>query len=188
MPSLLFWTFATVTIACAILVVCLRNPVSCALAMVGSFLGLAALFVGLDAFFVAVIQILVYAGAIMVLFLFIIMLLDLKTEARRAPKLLPALGGVVLAGLLIVQLVGILGQTPDTALPALDLPAGAAALAPKAPLLAEKLRSGSLPDVHLIGQNLFTRHNLQLQIVGTLLLVATVGVVTLSRRDRAGTK
>jgi NADH-quinone oxidoreductase subunit J len=60
-----------------------RNPVASALSLVVSFLGLAALFVSLDAFFIGVIQVLVYAGAVMVLFLFIIMLLDVRAEERR---------------------------------------------------------------------------------------------------------
>jgi NADH-quinone oxidoreductase subunit J len=188
MPAPLFWTFAALTIACAILVVCLRNPVSSALAMVGSFLGLAALFIGLDAFFVGIIQILVYAGAIMVLFLFIIMLLDLKAETRRAPALLPAFGGILLAAVLVIQLLGVLGRSPDSPLPPLDLRAGAAALAPKAPQLAAKLEAGALPDVHLVGQTLFTGHNLSLQIVGALLLVSTVGVVTLSQKAGGGAR
>ncbi len=186
MPALLFWTFATLMIACAILVVCLRNPVSSALAMVGSFVGLAALFIGLDAFFVGVIQILVYAGAIMVLFLFIIMLLDLKSETRRTPRLLPAIGGILLGAIVVIQLAGVLGRMPASQLPALDLRAGAAAMAPEAPELAAKIKAGSLPDVHLVGHNLFTRHNLHLQIIGTLLLVATVGVVVLSRKGPGG--
>jgi NADH-quinone oxidoreductase subunit J len=92
----------------------------------------------------------------------------------------------VLAVLLMVQVAGVLGRSPDTAMPTLDLQAGAAALAPSAPELAGKLKTGSYPDVHLVGQNLFTGHNLQLQIIGTLLLVATVGVVVLSRRGGEG--
>ena len=60
-----------------------RNPVASALSLVVSFLGLAALFMSLDAFFIGIIQVLVYAGAVMVLFLFIIMLLDLRAEERR---------------------------------------------------------------------------------------------------------
>ena len=69
-----FYAFAAVSVIGAIALVCFRNPVSSAISMVGSFVGLAALFIGLNAYFVGIIQILVYAGAIMVLFLFIIML------------------------------------------------------------------------------------------------------------------
>ena len=76
-----FYAFATLAVIGAISLICFRNPVNSAISMVASFLGLAALFVGLNAYFVGIIQILVYAGAIMVLFLFIIMLLDLKAPA-----------------------------------------------------------------------------------------------------------
>ena len=83
MPSALFYLFSAIMLGSGILVVVLRNPVSSALALALSFLGLAALFVSLGAFFIGIIQILVYAGAVMVLFLFIIMLLDIKAEERR---------------------------------------------------------------------------------------------------------
>ena len=77
MSPLFFYIFTVLAVAGAVALVCFRNPVSSAMSMVVSFIGLAALFVGLNAYFVGVIQILVYAGAIMVLFLFIIMNADL---------------------------------------------------------------------------------------------------------------
>ena len=70
-----------------------RNPVASALSLVVSFLGLAALFMSLDAYFIGIIQVLVYAGAVMVLFLFIIMLLDLRAETRRKINLVAIVGG-----------------------------------------------------------------------------------------------
>ena len=88
MSPILFYFFAALTLVFAVAVVANRNPVASALCLVVSFLGLAALFVGLDAYFIAVIQVLVYAGAVMVLFLFIIMLLDLRAEERRKINLL----------------------------------------------------------------------------------------------------
>ena len=84
MSLALFWIFAALTLLFGLGVVFFRSPVSSAMSLVMSFVGLAALFVTLDAFFIAVVQVLVYAGAVMVLFLFIIMLLDLRTEARRS--------------------------------------------------------------------------------------------------------
>ena len=77
------------------MVVLNRNPVASALSLVVSFLALAALYVSLDAYFIGVIQILVYAGAVMVLFLFIIMLLDLKAESRRRMSIFrPSVAGL----------------------------------------------------------------------------------------------
>ena len=83
MSPFLFWIFAVLTVIFGAAVVLNRNPVASALSLVVSFLGLSALFMSLDAFFVGIIQVLVYAGAVMVLFLFIIMLLDIRAEERR---------------------------------------------------------------------------------------------------------
>src|ERR1700726_2139168 len=87
MSPLLFWVFVAIMLFFGGMVVLNRNPVASALSLVVSFLALAALYVSLDAYFIGVIQILVYAGAVMVLFLFIIMLLDLKAEIRRRMNL-----------------------------------------------------------------------------------------------------
>lgn len=185
MPSYLFWLFTTVMLIGGVAVVCFRNPVSSALSVVTCFVGLAGLFVGLSAFFVAVIQILVYTGAVMVLFLFIIMLLDLKNEEHRANKFAPIFAGLALSIAFLVQLVGVLSRTPDKSAPALDQTALATAAThfPAGGKIAATLTEGKLPDVHLIGHTLFTGYNYPLQILGVLLLVATVGVVALSKRQ-----
>src|ERR1041385_7597161 len=86
MESVLFYIFAFLTIACGVLVVAnpfTRNPVTSAMFLVLTIISMAGLFVLLHAFFLAAVQVLVYAGAVMVLFLFVIMLLDLNEEARR---------------------------------------------------------------------------------------------------------
>ena len=93
-----FWFFATLMIAFGVSVVLLRNPISCAMCLVMSFIALAALFITLDATFIGIIQILVYAGAVMVLFLFIIMLLDLRTEESRRLNV-----GATVSGVLVVS-------------------------------------------------------------------------------------
>ena len=84
-----------------LMVIICRNPVSSALSLVISFLGLAALFITLNAYFIGVIQILVYTGAVMVLFLFIIMLLDIKEEKRKDWNL-PAIAGTVIVVFLLL--------------------------------------------------------------------------------------
>jgi NADH-quinone oxidoreductase subunit J len=186
MPVELFWIFSALMLAGGVAVVAFRNPVSSALSVVACFVGLAALFVGLSAFFVGIIQILVYTGAVMVLFVFIIMLLDLKEEKQRIGTLAPVIGGLVLVFAFTMQLVGVLSAHPDKVAPSLELAALAAAAEthPAAtPRIAAELKAGSLPDVNLIGQTLFTGYNLPLQILGVLLLVATIGVVTLSKRQ-----
>ena len=80
--SIFFYSFSGLAVIGAIALVLFQNPVNSAMSMVAAFVGLAALFIGLNAYFVGIIQILVYAGAIMVLFLFIIMLLDLQAAER----------------------------------------------------------------------------------------------------------
>jgi len=186
MPSYLFWLFSTIMLIGACAVIAFRNPVSSALAMVTSFVGLAALFIGLSAFFVGIIQILVYSGAIMVLFLFIIMLLDLKDEKKRASNGAPLFAGLALVVVFFIQLIGVLGhKLPHQTAPELNKEtlAAAATQFPADGKIAGALNNGKLPDVHLIGHTLFTEYNLPLQILGVLLLVATVGVVVLSKKS-----
>src|ERR1700757_1525597 len=108
MSPFLFWIFALLTLTFGAAVVVNRNPVASALSLVVSFLGLAALFMSLDAFFVGIIQVLVYAGAVMVLFLFIVMLLNLQTEERRRINWLAAAGGTGVGAILLIQIVFII--------------------------------------------------------------------------------
>jgi len=165
MSPILFWLFALMTLVFAVAVVANRNPVASALSLVISFLGLAALYVGLDAYFIAVIQVLVYAGAVMVLFLFIIMLLDLRAEKRRNLNVAAYVGGGLVALAFFAQLYFVLqryelGRQP---FPPLGV--------------------SYLDDVREVGNVLFTTHNLPFQVIGVLILVATIGVVILSKRE-----
>jgi NADH:ubiquinone oxidoreductase subunit 6 (chain J) len=191
MPSFLFWLFTTIMLIGGVAVIAFRNPVSSALSVVTCFVGLAGLFIGLSAFFVGVIQILVYTGAVMVLFLFIIMLLDLKDEEHRAKKMVPIAAGLALVAAFLVQFIGVLSHSADkrgTGFTTEGLAASAQQLTqggviPTGGKIDLALNQGQLPDVHLIGHTLFTQYNLPLQILGVLLLVATIGVVTLSKRQ-----
>lgn len=169
MSPILFYLFAALTLVFGVAVVVNRNPVASALCLVVSFLGLAALFVGLDAYFIAVIQVLVYAGAVMVLFLFIIMLLDLKVEQRRKMNLPAMLGGSLVAVAFVTQLWMVLQR----------FDAGKAPL----PHLALAHGQSSVDDVRNVGMTLFGSDNLPFQVIGVLILVATVGVVVLSKRE-----
>src|SRR5512144_3276284 len=104
MQDVLFYIFAALTLACGFLVVAnpfSRNPVTSAMFLVLAIISLAGLFVLLRAFFLAAVQVLVYAGAVMVLFLFVIMLLDLKAEERRRIRMLGVVGGVLAVGAII---------------------------------------------------------------------------------------
>lgn len=188
MPTALFYIFAILMVVSAVAVFINRNPVASAMCLVVSFVCLAALFIGLDAYFIGIIQILVYAGAIMVLFLFIIMLLDIKAESDRQIRPLTLVGGMAVVVVLVFQLSTVLYTFEPGRVSLADRPIDtAAALQAREGLaqpgtIAANLERGSLPDTHLLGERLFLDYKAHLQIVGVLLLVATVGVVVLSRK------
>jgi NADH-quinone oxidoreductase subunit J len=166
MSPFLFWMFALLMLVFGTAVVVNRNPVASALSLVVSFLGLAALFMSLDAYFIGIIQVLVYAGAVMVLFLFIIMLLDLRAEARRQINWLASAGAIAVALILLLQIFYIIGDFKSARQP------------------FPPLAGSTTDDVWNIGALLFSNYNLPFQIIGVLVLVATIGVVLLSRRER----
>jgi len=165
MSPILFWIFVAMMLFFGGMVVLNRNPVASALSLVVSFLALAALYVSLDAYFIGVIQILVYAGAVMVLFLFIIMLLDLKAESRRRVNFPAVCGGFVV----IILFIKILSDV------CYGFDGGNARFPP--------ISQGPQGDVWHVGMVLFQQYNVPLQVVGTLILVATIGVVILSKRE-----
>src|SRR5205814_8620900 len=165
MSPLLFWLFASLTVIFGAAVVINRNPVASALSLVVSFLGLAALFMSLDAYFIGIIQVLVYAGAVMVLFLFIIMLLDLQVEERRRINWLASAGGGLISISLLAQVVAVIS---NTSLSSRTFP---------------PLGPGHLDDVREGGLLLFGKYNLPFQVIAVLILVATVGVIVLSKRE-----
>lgn len=165
MSPILFWIFVAMMLFFGGMVVLNRNPVASALSLVVSFLALAALYVSLDAYFIGVIQILVYAGAVMVLFLFIIMLLDLKAESRRHINFPAVCGGFVV----IILFIKVLSDV------CYGFDGGNAKFPP--------ISQGPQGDVWHVGMVLFQQYNVALQVVGTLILVATIGVVILSKRE-----
>lgn len=185
MPSPFFYIFAAMMLVGGLMVVFMRNPVSSALSMVLSFLGLAGIFIGLNAYFVGILQILVYAGAIMVLFIFIIMLLDINDEERDPRRGIAVTAGILIPAILLIQLAGvIMTDERSESAPELRLEAAAGDYHQDS-VIHKKLSSGSLPDVHLIGRKLFTEYNFPLQVIAVLLLVATVGCVALSKKSLA---
>jgi NADH-quinone oxidoreductase subunit J len=165
MSPFLFWIFALLMLVFGAAVIINRNPVASALSLVVSFLGLAALFMSLDAYFIGIIQVLVYAGAIMVLFLFIIMLLDLRTEELRRINWVASVGGFAVAFVFAIQIFSVVGRFPASKQTFPVLP------------------RSTTDDVHRIGMLLFTDYNLPFQVIGVVILVATVGVIILSRRE-----
>jgi NADH-quinone oxidoreductase subunit J len=160
----IFWAFAALAVGSGLACITRRSPVASALWLVVTLFSLAALFVLLDAQFIAVLQVLVYAGAIMVLFLFVIMLLNLGRGGPSDLKGPLGLGvGVFLAGLLLVQLL-VLRQTG---------PAAGGAVRPA-------LELGMIPSV---ARPLFTAYLVPFEITSMLLLAAIVGAVVLAKRN-----
>jgi NADH-quinone oxidoreductase subunit J len=159
-PDILFYLFAALTLLCGVMVIVGRNPVNSAMFLVLTIICLAGLFVLLHAFFLAAVQVLVYAGAVIVLFLFVIMLLDLKEEQRRKIK---AVGAA--AGVLSVLAIGL---TFWRAISGTELPANVG------------MKEGSTLE---LGRLLFTGYALPFEILSVLLLVAMVGVILLSKKD-----
>ena len=166
MQDILFYIFAFLTLVCGFLVVAnpfSRNPVTSAMFLVLTIVSLAGLFVLLHAFFLAAVQVLVYAGAVMVLFLFVIMLLDLQGGGAAQVQ---DTGGHRRADL---------GRRHPGHLPAQP----AATLPRSARLTRPALEGGTLA----LGKLLFTQYLLPFEIVSVLLLVAMVGVILLSKKD-----
>lgn len=163
MLNWLFIIFATMVIVPALLVATSRNPVNAAMNMIVSFIGLAALFVMLETYLLAILQVLVYAGAIVVLFLFIIMLID--AEHAPAPKALTYAASLIALAILSFGVVAMVnGSMEQGGLPEIAVEAPAA-------------------SAYAFGVELFTRHILPFQIAGFMLLIAMIGVIVICRRE-----
>ncbi|MEN3940986.1 NADH-quinone oxidoreductase subunit J [Prosthecobacter sp. SYSU 5D2] len=186
MPSIFFYLFSALTLGFGLMVVTARNPVTSALSLAMSFVGLAVLFLSLDAYFIGTIQILVYAGAVMVLFLFIIMLMDIKAEEGKKPNVPAVAAGLTLAVILALQIITVSSSFDKGSVKLKDAPLALAAAgeAAELPTIANDLKAGVLPDAKLMGFTLFHQYGFHLQVVGLLLLVGTVGVVVLSKREK----
>jgi NADH-quinone oxidoreductase subunit J len=183
MSQTIFYLFATFAVVSAALCILQRNPVSAALWLVSTMFSLAAIYVLLDAQFIAAIQVLVYAGAVMVLFLFVIMLLNLGHAGSdlRGPSSVAA--AVVIAGLLVIELFALwrytprrlaseISQTPAFADPATVFTAGQVAQQETAARGVVGGIAGPLFQVYLV----------PFEITSILLLAAIVGSVVLAKR------
>jgi NADH-quinone oxidoreductase subunit J len=161
MSDVLFHLFAIFTVACALGVVFNKNAVASAMCLLLSLVGVAGLFVLLDAFLLAVLLVLVYAGAVVALFLFIIMLLDMQGGDRKRFTKSTVVAGTAAAGLLVAGLVSFASH-------------GQVETKPDVAVVGNSLRA--------YAEQLFTVYLLPVQIVGFLLLIAMLGVIVLSKR------
>ncbi len=174
-PAIIFYLFAALAVVCAVGVVTLRNPMYGALCLLGTFLSIAALFLLRNAEFVAVVQIFVYGGGIMVLFLFVIMLVNLHRlrESRLFGGALPAV--IVLA----VLLLGLFGWV------FLQVQFDQAFTQPEmfTSFIDQQGKLQQTGNSQAVAWNLYTRNLLPFEIASIFLLVAMIGAVVLGRRQ-----
>jgi len=168
----LFYVFAAVTVVASLLVIGQRNPMYSVLLLIGSFLGLSGLYVLLDSPFAAVTQIIVYAGAIMVLFLFVVMLLNAPREDPPLRTTLPvSIGGrplrvgAILGLLFLAEMAWAVWRVPARAIG------------------GDAQTVDTVSSVRQIGVELFTTHAFAFEVTSVLILVAMVGAVVLAKRN-----
>ncbi len=161
-----FYFFALGLIFSATMVVTLRQPIYAVLFLIWSFLNAAGLFLGLGAEFLAFILLIVYVGAVAVLFLFVVMMLNVKGEApkRKLAGALPV--GLGIAAALLAQMLVVIFSLPAPVSPAAE----------------------SVDNTLALGRVLYTDYFYPFQISGLILLVAMIGAIVLTLRPRAGTK
>jgi len=157
--EVLFYVFATILIAAALAVIIARNPVHAALFLVLSFITSAAIWLLIEAEFLAIVLVLVYVGAVMVLFLFVVMMLDIKVEEHRGGFTRYAWLGWITAAVVIVEITR--GATP--------LPA-------------------SYSNTQELGSVLYTQYAYPFELAAVLLLVAIIAAIALTTRARRGLK
>lgn len=166
MATYLFYLVATLALLFTGMVVLLRNPITAALSLVASFFCVSILFILLHAPFLGVIQVLVYAGAIMVLFLYVVMLLDLRSEQSSFTVLEKGVRWLALAlvPVLLLSLIPALNLSDDTLLPPSD----------------------SFGSIASVGRSLLGPYALAFEVVSLILLAAMIGVVVLVPRKKKG--
>ncbi|HJN42691.1 MAG: NADH-ubiquinone/plastoquinone oxidoreductase subunit 6 [Acidobacteria bacterium] len=169
--AIAFYTLSVLILGLAILVVTAKNTVHSVVYLVINFLCVAALYVVLQAEFLAVIQVLVYAGGIVVLYLFVVMLVNLKREpeAHQDPRRLGLLG-LVLAGAVLLELAGIVVYSYSRE--------------PSAPLAAASTVPAEIQgNIEQVGWLLYTDYLIPFEVASVLLLVAMIGAIVLAKRE-----
>jgi NADH-quinone oxidoreductase subunit J len=161
----MFFFLATVAVAAALGMVIARSPVTSALWLVLNLFCIAGLYLTLNAAFIGAIQILVYAGAIMVLFLFVIMLLNLSALPELSEIDWARVGGFILGMVVLSQLLYVVALGFDLGVEPVDAETAA-----------------EVGAASTLGEILFTRYALHVEVAGILLLAATVGAVMLAQR------
>ncbi|MCX7931571.1 MAG: NADH-quinone oxidoreductase subunit J [Rhodovarius sp.] len=173
MTALAFYLFAGVLIASAVMVVTARNPVHAVLYLILGFFNAAALFLIAGAEFLAMILVIVYVGAVAVLFLFVVMMLDIDFAQLRRGLQRHAPFGAVIGGILLLELLLVVALWR---------------LAPEAAALRAAPVPPAVDNTEALGRILYTDNIYLFQLAGLILLVAMIGAIVLTLRDRPGTK
>jgi len=170
--EVLFWLFAAILAISALAMITVRNPVHSALLLVLCFFTSAAIWLLIEAEFLAVVLILVYVGAVMVLFLFVVMMLDINIEEVRARVTRYALFGGIVAGVVVFEIVSVVW----TRSLGLDVTTGAQA------------QPANYSNTAELGKLLYTDYVYPFELAAVLLLIAIVAAISLTMRKRAGLK
>jgi len=163
-----FWAFAAITVLSAGMVITMKNPVHAVLSLILTFFSTACLWLLLQAEFLGIVLVLVYVGAVMILFLFVVMMLDINTEPMREGfiRYLPA--GMLVALVMLGEMVGLMGVKSM----AIDPPAD----------------PGGASNTAWLGKALFTDYLLPFEVAAVILTVAVVAAIMLTLRRRSNTK
>ncbi|MGN6582303.1 MAG: NADH-quinone oxidoreductase subunit J [Rhizobiaceae bacterium] len=173
--AIFFYLFAFILVASAFMVIAARNPVHSVLFLILAFFNAAGLFLLAGAEFLAMILLIVYVGAVMVLFLFVVMMLDVDFAALRRGVLDYAPAGALIGIILLAELIVVLGGytfSPDLA----------STIAQPIPALAQRSNTAALGDI------IYTDYIYYFQIAGMVLLVAMIGAIVLTLRHKVGVK
>jgi NADH-quinone oxidoreductase subunit J len=169
--TLAFYLFATLTIASALAVIFARNPVHSVLWLIVSFFNAAGLMLLLGAEFIAMLVVIVYVGAVAVLFLFVVMMLDIDFASLRSGFTRNLPFGIIIALVLLIEIViAVSAWKAGPALSGRDIPAAAT------------------PNIVALGQLLYSRYLFAFELAGLILLVAMVGAIVLTHRRRRDTR
>ncbi|MFA5123241.1 NADH-quinone oxidoreductase subunit J [Zavarzinia sp.] len=173
--ALVFYLFACITVGSAVMVISSRNPVHSVLFLILAFFNSAGLFLLLGAEFLSMILVIVYVGAVAVLFLFVVMMLDVNfTELRQGFLQYLPIGGLI-GLILLVELLMVVGSWTA-------LPDAGQLIAAKAPDVTQ------LSNTDALGRVLYTQYLLPFETAGAILLVAMIGAIVLTLRSRPGVK